>query len=121
MVAARRIMRAELGYDRASMVERMLIDHLAMCWLRLQVVELGSIAYLDDVERLLPGRQRTWQLWQDQQLVAAQTRYLRALTTLQRLRTKPLPPVQVNLVDRQLNVLQEPPQQAERDLSRADG
>jgi hypothetical protein len=88
----------DLGGESAPPLERALIEHVALCWLRLQDVEQRcshaagephSIAELDFLERRLSATQR---------------RYLRACETLARVRRLRLPAVQVNIGERQVNM-----------------
>jgi len=88
----------DLGGDSAPPLERALIEHVALCWLRLQNAEQTysrvtgephSIAELDYFERRLSASQR---------------RYLRACETLARVRRLRLPTVQVNIGEQQVNV-----------------
>jgi len=88
----------DLGGDSAPPLERALIEHVALCWLRLQAVEqrhaqvMGephSLAELDYHERRLSATQRRW---------------LRACETLMRVRRLRLPSVQVNNGEKQVNV-----------------
>jgi len=93
--------RRELGYPDAPMLERMLIDQVALCWLRLGIVELhhaagttGSIGIpqADYLNRALSSAQRG---------------YLRAIETLARVRRLLRPSaVQVNIGAKQVNVVQ---------------
>jgi hypothetical protein len=77
-------------------LERSLVEHVALCLLRLQVIELafpqrGNLALLD--------------FW-NKNLAAAQRRFLNACTTLARVRRLALPVVQVNIGDKQMNIAQ---------------
>lgn len=94
---AMEVQRRELGYQDAPANERLLIDHLLICWLRLFKTEQwytknqrGSIEYMEYVERTLS---------------AAQRRYLRASETLAKVRRlNARTPLQVNIGAQQLNI-----------------
>jgi len=93
-------MRRDLGYEKASALERGLIEHIVMCWLR-----------LCRAERLYT--QWTAKEWhydlgdaQDRMLSAAQSRYLRAVEALARMRRLSVRALQVNIAGKQLNVAQ---------------
>ena len=83
--------RAGLGYQGASQLERLLIDHAVLCWLRLQDAERG---YSVAMERSLPLAHADY--W-DRHLAVAQRRYLRACETLARVRRLLHPTLQVNI------------------------
>ena len=80
-----------LGYEGASQLEQLLIDHAVLCWLRLQDVEWS---YSLAMERSLPLTEADY--W-DRHLSAAQRRYLRACETLARVRRLLNPTLQVNI------------------------
>lgn len=100
MKAGRLAMRNELGYKNGSSLERLLIDQVFLCWLRLHHIELCysvatregySVAHVDYWER---------------RLSAAQRRYLRACETLARVRRLLRPRIaQVNIAEQQVNVV----------------
>jgi hypothetical protein len=83
--------RRELGSNDASPMERLLIDHVALCWLRLQTLEQRYSRVMSESIILTLG-----QYW-EKRLSAAQRRYLRACTTLARIRKMRLPAMQVNI------------------------
>jgi len=80
-----------LGYEGATQLEQLLIDHAVLCWLRLQDVEWS---YSLAMERSLPLSQADF--W-DRHLSSAQRRYLRACETLARVRRLLNPTLQVNI------------------------
>lgn len=95
--------RSELGYyDQASRIERMLIDNLIVCWLRLYDAELRfeSKASLSLAEGLY---------W-ERKLSSCQKRYLRAIETLAKVRRllkdppAPASPALAILMKQQVNV-----------------
>lgn len=99
---ARAVMRAEVerlqeacGYSRAAGVERALIEHIGLCWLRLQLAESALTHATAGQHTLNEGRYR------EARLSEAQTRYLRAVALLERLR-RYAPPVQINIANQQV-------------------
>jgi hypothetical protein len=91
--------RQSLGYSDASPLEKMLIDQVALCWLRLSIVELKHV----NNTRGSTGIPQA-DYW-DRTLSAAQRRYLRAIETLARVRRLLRPSaVQVNIGTQQVNV-----------------
>ena len=100
--AARLIMLADakriektLGRDTAPPFEQPLIDHIVVCWVRLQLVEL-------DMSNATSGAhsRETGAYW-DQRLSEAQRRYLRAVNLLAKVRHT-APAVQVNVAHQQV-------------------
>ncbi len=89
----------ELGYDKAPPLERILIEHAALCWLRLQTVEQRYSRVMAQSITLTMG-----DYW-ERRLSAAQRRYLRACETLARVRKLHLPALQVNIGEKQVNVV----------------
>ena len=88
-------LQVSLGYAGCSAVERALIDHIGTCWLRLQLAE-QSLTYVTTKQHTLnEGRYR------EARLTEAQTRYLRALALLERLR-RYAPSVQINIANQQV-------------------
>ncbi len=96
--AGRLALREELGYQEASALERLLIDQIVLCWLRLNHVEFSYTAMLRRDTPLSIG-----DYW-DRKLSAAQRRYLRACETLARVRKLRLPSLQINVGAKQVNV-----------------
>jgi len=91
-------MRRELGYDAASPLEKMLIDHTVLCWLRLQLAEYNYTGVMSENHTLTLG-----EYW-EKRLSGAQRRYLRACETLARIRRLALPALQVNIGEKQVNL-----------------
>ena len=85
--------RRELGVKDASPMERLLIDHVALCWFRLQTLEQRYSRMMSKSISLSQG-----QYW-ERRLNAAQQRYLRACETLARVRKliRRTPVLQVNI------------------------
>jgi hypothetical protein len=95
------VMRAEMGYEGVSQPERLLIDQVMLCWLRLQYVEWH---YTQVTSESIPiARADYW----ERCLNAAQRRLLRACETLARVRKviRRTPALQVNIGGQQVNVL----------------
>lgn len=97
-----RDLRAEMGAGETSAMERTLINHIALCWLRVQSTELAYARVMEGKELSI----RQADHW-DRRLGAAQQRYLRACESLARVRRlarPPRPPLQVNIGGQQVNV-----------------
>lgn len=75
-----RVLRKQLGYDEASQMEKLLIDHAALCWLRLGLIE---VVYSNVVKG---GNSLKLCDYYDRHLSAAQRRFTRACETLERVR-----------------------------------
>jgi hypothetical protein len=73
-------MKAELGYHTSTFVEQMLIDEIAMRWLRLQVMENDHKSATYTEHTFNKG------LYYDKRLHFAQARYLKAVETLVKVR-----------------------------------
>ena len=86
-------MRKGLGYDTASPVERPLIQHVVLCWLRLQLTENRYEARQQESLSLAQG------LYWEKKLSANQRRYLRAIETLARIRKLNIN-IQVNVAEK---------------------
>jgi hypothetical protein len=76
------VMRQDLGHPHATPLERVLIDHVLTCWLRLQDVEWGYSITVGSGESMAISQADWW----ERRLSAAQRRYLRACETLARVR-----------------------------------
>jgi hypothetical protein len=72
--------REELGYDDAPPLEKLLIEHVALCHLRLAVVELNHQQFTKGSHTLTAG------VYWDRRLSAAQRRFTRAAVQLARVR-----------------------------------
>lgn len=73
-------MKTELGYQTSTFVEQMLIDEIAMRWLRLQVMENDHKNTTYREHRFTEG------MYYDKRLHLAQARYLKAIETLAKVR-----------------------------------
>lgn len=87
-----------LGYDEAPALERLLVDQVVLCWLRMYIAEEwysqkqkqgGTIAVMEHAERMLTMTQR---------------RYLRAIEALARVRKLHIA-LQINIGEKQINVV----------------
>lgn len=91
--------RRDFGYDQANSLERILIDHVALCWLRLQYAEHRYTSVLH--QESIPIH--TADYW-ERRLSSNQKRYLKALETFARIKRLRLPAMQVNIADKQVNI-----------------
>jgi hypothetical protein len=90
----------ELGRETDSALERSLVEYAALCWLRLQWVDM---AYSQKSNR--GGDIENLDYW-DRHLSAAQRRFDKACLDLAKVRRLALPVVQLNIGDKQINVAQ---------------
>jgi len=72
--------KSPLGYDRAGPIERLLIEQVAACYLRLNITEQSCEGVMGKEHALKLGS-----YW-EKKLSSAQHRYLRAIETLARIR-----------------------------------
>ena len=93
--------RQGLGYDSASELQRLLIDRVVVCWLRVQQAE--NVKSGKDKE----GHSRQWATVWERRLQMAHSNFLSACKTLARVR-KPLKPAvtQINIGGQHVNVAQ---------------
>lgn len=91
-------MRNEIAQHGDGALEDMLIQQVALCWLKLAYTEWQHKHYL------MTGTTTIAQadFW-ERRLSAAQRRYLRACESLARVRRLRLPAVQVNIAEKQVN------------------
>jgi hypothetical protein len=87
-----------MGYDHSSHLERLLIDHIVLCWLRLYDTELRYEAALKE------GMSLTLGTYWERKLSSNQHRYLRAVESLARMRKlmERTPALQVNIAQQQI-------------------
>jgi len=88
------LQRDELGYKSATALERLLIQHIVLCWLRLYLTELRYETAMRDAT-LLQG------VYWEKKLSANQRRYLRSIETLARIRKLSIN-VQINMAHQQI-------------------
>lgn len=87
------VLKKDLGYDGAPMLEQLLIQQTALCWLKLNLVELGYSNTMKQSITLTLGA-----YW-EKRLSAAQKRFTRACETLARVRklSRNTPALQFNI------------------------
>mgnify|MGYP007086306384 FL=1 len=81
-------------------LERLLVQQVVLCWLKLAYTEYQHRHYLTTGTTTITQAD----FW-ERRLSAAQHRYLRATETLARVRRLQLPAVQVNIAEQQVNQL----------------
>jgi hypothetical protein len=97
------MMRTDLGYDQAPLLEQLLIEHVALAWLDFDMVQILYARGTTGSHTLTSGA-----YW-DRRLNSAQHRYLRAVETLARVRRlAQVTPLQVNIGGQQVNVVGTP-------------
>src|SRR5215212_4736557 len=99
------VLKKDLGYDGAPMLEQLLIQQAALCWLKLNLVELGYSNTMKQSITLTLG------MYWEKRLSAAQRRFTRACETLARVRklSRNTPALQFNIAasgGQQVNVAQ---------------
>ena len=87
------MLKKELGYDDAPLLEKLLIQQAALCWLKLNLVELSYSNMMKQSITLTLGS-----YW-EKRLTAAQRRFTRACETLARVRrlSRNTPALQFNI------------------------
>jgi hypothetical protein len=85
-------MKQELGYDHSPMLERLLIENIATCWMRQQWVEYQVAGFMGEDGATF----KQLEFW-ERRLSLTQQRYLRACETLAKIRKLKLPALQVNI------------------------
>lgn len=94
--------KAQLGYQAATPLERLLIDQVGLCWLRLQIAEMS---YAGADSRRATLRLAELDYW-ERRLNASQRRFLRAMETLARIRklaSRTPEILQINIAQQQVN------------------
>ncbi len=90
-------MQRDLGYTDAPMLERLLIEQVLLCWLRLNLDEYRYTTA--DTQGGTFAKLRYW----EQRLAGSQARYVRAIDALARVRKLARPtPLQVNIGGQQV-------------------
>ena len=86
-------LKKDLGYEDAPLLEQLLIQQTALCWLKLTLVELGYSNTMTQSITLTLG------IYWEKRLTAAQRRFTRACETLARVRrlSRNTPVLQLNL------------------------
>lgn len=91
----------DLGYESAPPLERLLIEQVALTWLRLHILEQHyTQSTMATANSLTIESGNFW----DRRLSAAQRRHLRACETLARIRKMGIAAVQVNIARQQVNI-----------------
>jgi hypothetical protein len=87
------VLKKDLGYNDAPLLEKLLIQQAALCWLKLNLVELSYSGTMAQSITLTLG------LFWEKRLSAAQRRFTRACETLTRVRklSRNTPALQVNI------------------------
>jgi hypothetical protein len=90
------VLKKELGCDEAPLLEQLLIQQAALCWLKLNLVELSYSGTMKGSITLTLG------MYWEKRLSAAQRRFARACETLTRVRkwSRTMPALQVNIATR---------------------
>lgn len=86
-------LKRELGYQEAPLLEQLLIQQAALCWLKLNLVELSYSSTMSQSITFTLG------MYWEKRLSAAQKRFTRACATLTRVRrwSRNTPSLQVNI------------------------
>ena len=87
------VMKKDLGYAEAPLLEKLLIQQAALCWLKLSLVELSYSGTMKQSITLTLG------MYWEKRLSAAQKRFTRACETLSRVRklSRNTPALQFNI------------------------
>jgi hypothetical protein len=87
------VLKKDLGYNDAPMLEQLLIQQAALCWLKLNLVELSYSGTMAQSITLTLG------MYWEKRLSAAQKRFTRACETLARIRrlSRNAPSLQFNI------------------------
>ena len=87
------VLKKDLGYDGAPMLEQLLIQQAALCWLKLNLVELSYSNTMKQSITLTLG------MYWEKRLSAEQRRFTRACETLARVRklSRNKPALQFNI------------------------
>jgi hypothetical protein len=102
MIQAVEVIHQNLGYNNAPEIERLLIEQVGLCWLRLSVLELNYTQVFSEGAMTIPQAG----FW-EKRLNFTQRRFLRAVETLARVRkvTCQTLALQVNIAGQQVNVM----------------
>lgn len=86
-------LKKDLGYDDAPLLEKLLIQQAALCWLKLNLVELSYSSMMSQSITLTLG------MYWEKRLSASQKRFTRACETLARVRklSRNTPALQFNI------------------------
>lgn len=94
-------MKRRMGHGQCPPIEDLLIDNVALCWLRLHILEYRYTDLRSDQSFTIDQAE-----WLEKRLDAAQRRFLRATQALARVRklTRDTIALQVNIADKQVNL-----------------
>lgn len=93
-------MREELGSQTASPLERLLIERIVLCWLHLDTAELRYS------QGMTKGTSWAGATFYEKSVDRAQKRYLAAVHSLALVRRLQIPAMQINVGEKQVNVVQ---------------
>ena len=96
-------MKKELGWETATPLERLLIERIVLCWHHLHDMETAYQRCLKESMSLEKS------LYYQKVLDRAQKRHLAAIQSLALVRRLQIPAVQVNIAEKQMNVVQGAP------------
>jgi hypothetical protein len=88
--------KADLGYDGAPILERLLIDEVAVCWLRMGEAEAIYSQIMSQVHTYDKAQ------YAEKRLTACMKRYTHICESLARMRRDIIPAVQVNIAGQQI-------------------
>jgi len=88
----------DLGHAESSALERLLIEQVALCWMRHNDLERRYTSVTQAGQTI--NQADYW----ERRLAASQRRYLRACETLARVQRMDLPAIQINVAEQQVNV-----------------
>ena len=91
-------LRKELAGPDCPPLERLLVERIAVCWLQ--------VYYLDAMFARSTDQTLAWYDFQQRRQDRAHRRFLSAARTLAAVRRLRLPPMQVNIAEKQINVAQ---------------
>ncbi len=91
-------MHRELSGDNPSLMEKLIVERILACWLQMQYVET---IFAQNLSKMDPGAIQHYQKW----IEKAQGRYLSAMRTLAVVRRLQVPNVQVNIGEKQINMV----------------
>jgi hypothetical protein len=91
-------MQKELGYEQSPHLEKLVIDNLTDSWLYMHHVQHNLNSWLRE-----PGAGYDAAEYWEKRMNSAQRRFLRACSTLARIRKMKLPALQVNIAQQQVN------------------
>ena len=110
-------MREDLGVKTGTPLEKLLIERVVMCWYHLHQTELAYVARMKESASLNSAT------FHQKSLDRAEARYQAAVKSLATVRRLQIPAVQVNIGEKQINIVQAGTEQANAVLTgeRAEG